>query len=214
MGLFYFVRHGETAWNAEGRFSGSTDVPLSDVGRRQAHLLAERFRGMPVAALYTSPLRRALETARVVGEALGLTSMVDARLTELSYGKWEGHTFAEIPHADPAFYQEWERDPARLAPPGGETGVHLLERAMPFLAELAEDYPSGHVVVVCHKTVCRLLACQFLQLPLAEYRSRILMDNAAVNILETDGETWMVKALNDSSHLHQPAILPRGNVGV
>jgi broad specificity phosphatase PhoE len=201
MALFYFLRHGETAWNAEGRFCGGTDVPMSDVGRRQAQLLARRFQAITVEALYSSPLSRALETARIIGSAIGREPKVDPRLTELSYGEWEGQTLEEFQCAAPAAYLAWDQDPANLAPPGGETGMHLIERATPFLAEVAQRHPQGNVVVVCHKTVIRLLACHIMGHPLTEYRRSIAMQNAAVNIFETVGEKWRVVALNDTEHL-------------
>ena len=102
MGLFYFVRHGETEWNAEGRFCGRTDVPLSEAGRRQARLLGLRVKPLRVIALYSSPLRRALETARIIGEVTGRESVVDPRLAELNYGAWEGLTLEEIKARNPA----------------------------------------------------------------------------------------------------------------
>jgi probable phosphoglycerate mutase len=201
MALFYFLRHGETAWNAEGRLCGSTDVPLSDAGRRQAQLLARRLQPILVDALYSSPLSRALESARLIGKAIGLEPVVDRRLAELNYGAWEGRTFEEIKRADPATYRAWDADPGELAPPEGETGAHLIERVTPFLAEVAERHPSGNVVVVCHKTVCRLLACHIMGVPLSEYRRRVPMENAALNIFETREGKWRVVTLNDTSHL-------------
>ncbi len=201
MALFYFVRHGETAWNAEERLCGSTDVPLSDVGRRQAQLLGLRLQPILVEALYSSPLMRALETARLMGEAIGREPVVDERLAELNYGAWEGRLFAEIKRTSPAIYCAWDADPANVAPPEGETGVHLIERVTPFMADVAQSHRSGNVVVVCHKTVCRLLACHIMGVPLAEYRRRLNMDNAAVNIFETVEGNWRVVALNDTSHL-------------
>ena len=200
MSLFYFVRHGETEWNAEGRLCGSTDVPLSDLGRRQAQLLARRFQPIAIEALYSSPLSRALETARLIGEVIGREPVIDPRLTELNYGSWESRIFAEVKRTDP-IYRSWDADPAAVAPPEGETGIELLDRAWPFMADVAQRHPSGNVVVVCHKTVCRLLACHIMGVPLAEYRRRLPMQNAAVNILETAGQNWSVVALNDTSHL-------------
>jgi len=183
---------------------GSTDVPLSDVGRRQAQLLARRLQPIVFETLYSSPLGRALETARLIGEAIGRKPVVDQRLAELNYGAWEGRTFEEIKRATPAVYWAWDADPANLAPPEGETGVQLIERVTPFMAEVAQRHRSGNVVVVCHKTVCRLLACHILGVPLSEYRRRITMDNAAVNIFETREGIWRVLALNDTSHLSPP----------
>ena len=204
MALFYFLRHGETAWNAEGRLCGSTDVPLSDVGRRQAQLLAARMKPILVEALYSSPLQRALETARIVGDAIGREPVVDHRLAELNYGAWEGTVFEEIKRAAPDIYCAWDADPASLAPPEGESGVQLIERVTPFLRDVALRHQSGNVVVVCHKTVCRLLACHIMGVPLSEYRRRVAMENAALNILETRDGNWRVVALNDTTHLSAP----------
>jgi len=204
MARFYFLRHGEAAWNAEGRLCGSTDVPLSNAGRSQARSLAQRLRPIPVVALYSSPLIRALETARIIGEAVGRAPVVDPRLAELNYGAWEGMTFEEIRRAAPDVYRAWDADPANLAPPEGESGAHLIERIRPFLADVAQRHPTGSVVVVCHKTVCRLLACHILGVPLDQYRLRITMDNAALNILETVEGNWRVVTLNDTSHLAAP----------
>ena len=201
MALFYFLRHGETAWNAEGRFCGSTDVPLSEVGRRQAQLLARRLQPILVEGFYSSPLGRALETARLIGKAIGRDAVVDPRLTELNYGVWEGQTLEEFKRAYPAIYSAWDADPANVAPPEGETGVQLIERVTPFMADVAQRHQTGNVVVVCHKTVCRLLACHIMEVPLSEYRRRITMDNAAVNIFETREGYWRVVILNDTSHL-------------
>jgi probable phosphoglycerate mutase len=209
MALFYFLRHGETVWNAEGRVCGRTDVPLSDAGQRQAQLLGLRLKAIPVQALYSSPLVRALETARLIGQIIGLDPIMDTRLAELNYGAWEGHTFDEIKRSDPAAYRDWDANPAELAPPGGETGVHLIERVTPFMADLAKWYQNGNVVVVCHKTVCRLLACHIEGVPLADYRRRIPMENAALNVFEAREGKWQVLRISDTSHLSDvPETIP------
>lgn len=206
MALFYFLRHGETTWNAEGRFCGSTDVPLSEAGRLQAQLLASRMKPLCVDALYSSPLRRALETARLIGEAVGCEAVVDPRLAELNYGAWEGMTIEEIQRTSAATYYAWVADPGSLAPPeGGESGAQLIERATPFLSDVGQRHASGNVVVVSHKTVCRLLACHIMGVPLSEYRRRIPMDNAALNIFEAREGNWRVVTLNDTSHLSSVA---------
>jgi probable phosphoglycerate mutase len=157
-----------------------------------------------IDALYSSPLSRALETARVIGEAVGCEPVVDHRLAELNYGAWEGRTFEEIQRPTPAAYRAWDVDPANLAPPEGESGVHLIERVTPFLVEVAQRHPTGNVAVVSHKTVCRLLACHIMGVPLSEYRRRVPMENAALNIFESREGRWHVVALNDTSHLSSP----------
>ena len=201
MARIYFLRHGETEWNTEGRVCGHTDVPMSDVGRQQARMLAQRMKSIPVEALYSSPLRRALDTARIIGEAIGRGPMVDNRLRELSYGDWEGKTFDEIERADPPAYHAWVADPGSLAPPQGESGEQLVERVAPFFDLIASRHQQGSVAVVCHKTVGRLFACHILGAPLADYRRRVVIDNASLNIFEPGKDGWKVAALNDTSHL-------------
>ena len=204
MAHFYFIRHGETEWNAAGRLCGRTDVPLSKVGRRQAELLSARLKAIPVVALYSSPASRALETAGIVGEAIGREVITDPRLVELSYGAWEGKTYEESKRANPEIYRAWELDPATVAPPNGESGAQLVERITPLMAELTQKHLTGSIVVVCHRTLCRLLACHVMGIPLSEYRKRIPMENAAVNVFETKDGKWNVLGLNDTSHLTAP----------
>jgi broad specificity phosphatase PhoE len=201
MSRFYFVRHGETEWNAAGRLCGRADVPLSTIGEEQARLLAERLKPIQFEALYSSPLRRAVETAAIVGGAITLGTRIDPRLIELSYGAWEGKTQEQSRILTPEIFERWERDPEVVSPPSGESGEQLIERVKPFLAELPEKHPTGNVLVVCHRTLCRLIVCYFKGIPLAEYRQRVPMDNAALNIFEWSAGHWSVLAVNDTAHL-------------
>jgi alpha-ribazole phosphatase len=201
MGLFYLVRHGETEWNAEGRFCGRTDVPLSEAGRRQARSLAERLKPLPFLALYSSPLERALETARLISQRFGLEPILDERLVELNYGQWEGRTLAEIMKNDPETFQAWDADPAQVAPPGGETGLEAQQRVVSFLDFLAARHPQGHVLVVFHKTVCRLAICHALGMSPSEYRRRLILNNAALSIIQPQSYGWQLITFNDTSHL-------------
>lgn len=201
MALFYFVRHGETEWNAGNRLCGRADVPLSAVGRSQAAELATRLRNLPPGAVYSSPLQRALKTARIIATASNLEPVLDARLAELNYGEWEGKTYAEVIEQDPAFYHAWDADPGAVAPPGGESGQEALDRVTPLLEELGARHARGHIVVVSHKTVSRLVVCHITGIPPSEYRRRLSMENAAVNIIERSNQGWRVVLLNDTSHL-------------
>jgi alpha-ribazole phosphatase len=201
MGLFYLLRHGETEWNAQNRFCGRTDVPLSDAGRRQAHRLGERLKSMPIEVLYSSPLKRALETARVISGITGLKPTVDERLAEINYGQWEGKTLEEILKDDPAVFRAWSADPGRVAPAGGESGIEAQQRVVPFLDELARKHRGQHVAVVFHKTVCRLAVCHFLGMSPSDYRRRLTMDNTALNIVLPCEDGWQLVTYNDISHL-------------
>ena len=204
MGQFYWVRHAESDWNAENRLCGRTDVALSKMGRLQARRLAERFAPLPVEALLTSPLRRAVETAEIIAARLGIQPVVELSLVELNYGAWEGMTFAEILQRDGGNFRAWEADPGAVAPPGGESGEEALTRVAPFLDSLRTRHPQGNVVVVSHKTLSRLIVCHVLGLSPSEYRRRLTMDNAAVSIIQPEEPGWRLVLLNDTSHLAVP----------
>ncbi|MDQ4082719.1 MAG: histidine phosphatase family protein [Actinomycetota bacterium] len=142
------ARHGETAWNAESRFQGHADPPLNEDGRRQAREFAEQVAGEGIVAIYSSPLRRALETAEIVGNRLGLeVTPVDA-LREIDVGEWQGLTRSEVEERYPeafarwiGFGQGWEH---------GETYEQMGKRVRDALRELAARHPGEVVLVVTH----------------------------------------------------------------
>lgn len=148
------ARHGETPFNAEGRFQGHLPVPLTDRGREQARELARVAAGREWAALWCSPLARARETADIVAEAVGLEPREDARLAETETGDWTGRSFAEVQAEDPEGFQGFiDADPA-FGFPGGESFAEQAVRVVAALDDIrAQDLPA---LVVCHRGVIRL----------------------------------------------------------
>jgi probable phosphoglycerate mutase len=146
-GTIFLVRHGETDWNAAGRWQGQTDVPLNARGRTQALALAERMRSEGIEAIASSDLVRASTTARIIGEALRLPIHVDPGLREQSFGLFEGLTRAEC---ERRFPEEWERYSAgwRVTPPGGESLEALLARLVPAIQHVVERLASPALVVM------------------------------------------------------------------
>jgi broad specificity phosphatase PhoE len=145
----YLARHGETQANAEGRVQGWLDPPLNERGRDQARRLAHEVRPLGLRAIYTSQLQRAIETAQIVGEALGLEPHVDERFAESRRGDWEGKLLREIERDYPDGWRAWRRggDDFRF-PGGGESLAEHAERVEAGLAEVAVgDLPA---LVVCH----------------------------------------------------------------
>lgn len=145
------VRHGETQWNREGRFQGRTDVPLTPEGRAQAVALAEVLRAEPLAAVYTSPLRRAYDTALLIAAPHGLRPLVDERLVEIHQGEWEGLRPPEIERRWPELYRRWLSAPETVRLPGGETLAEVERRVLAAVADLAARWAGGTVCVVAHK---------------------------------------------------------------
>jgi len=131
------VRHGETDDNAAARFQGRLDTQLNDRGREQSRALAQRLRGEGLRALYTSPLRRARETARIVGDALGLEAVVDERLSEADTGDWTGLLTSEIVARAAGEYARWRAADPTFRLPGGESVAEQSERMAAALADVA-----------------------------------------------------------------------------
>ncbi|HEX8211500.1 MAG TPA: histidine phosphatase family protein [Longimicrobium sp.] len=197
----FLVRHGATVLTAENRFAGSIEVPLSDDGREQARRLALRLSGEPIAAVYTSPLGRALETARIAAAPHELPVTTDARLREISHGRWEEMTRDEVETRFPDEVRCWEADPYTFAPQGGETGLDVTARALPAMLELVRAHPGETILVVSHKATIRLLLSSLLGFDPRRYRDNLDQSPAALNIVDFRGTTRARLTLfNDTSH--------------
>ena len=197
----YLVRHGSTLLSAEDRFAGATDVDLSDHGREQAERLAERLANDKICAAYCSPMRRTYDTNAIVARPYGLTPQPRDGLREISHGRWEGLTRAEVEHRFKDEYEAWETDPFTYAPEGGESGLSVLARALPVIRELVVTHANDTVLVVSHKATIRLLISSLLGFDARGYRDRLDQQPACLNVLEFNGP---VKArlmlFNDVSH--------------
>jgi ribonuclease H / adenosylcobalamin/alpha-ribazole phosphatase len=155
------VRHGRTALNAQGRFRGRQDPPLDEVGLAEveetAASIAARPGGRPVAAIATSPLARARQTAETIGLATGREPFVLEELNDLDHGAWSGLTAEEARERDPQEYELFRRDPRSSVPPGGESLAEVERRMRGAIASLAARYPGEDVVAVSHEIPIRLL---------------------------------------------------------
>jgi broad specificity phosphatase PhoE len=169
------VRHGQTDWNLAGRFQGQADPPLNAVGRQQAEALAESLAAGSVAAIYSSDLQRAFDTADIVARRLGLTVQVDPRLREVNQGLWEGMLLADILTRYPDEWAARERDPLRARPPGpgGESIVDVAARTWPAADDIARAHAAGPVLIVSHGLSLATLLCRALDRPLVEARQHI-----------------------------------------
>ena len=165
------VRHGETIWNAENRYAGSTDIPLSPRGHEQAEQLAKWASAADLAAIWVSPLLRARETAAPSERATGITARVDFRLREIHFGRGEGLTDAQIQQSFPEAFAAFQSDPVSHHLPGGEDPRDVAQRAIECFEEIEKQHPRGRVLVVTHNTLIRVALCQLLGLPLSRYRT-------------------------------------------
>ncbi len=205
----YLIRHGESLWNREGRWQGWQDPPLTEAGWFQAARLSLRFTREPLAAVYSSPLRRALDSARVLALPHGLAVQVVTALREKAQGEWEGRTTAEIQARDPEAYLAWRRNPAADPIPAAESLAALQQRALAALGLIARRHPGETVAVVTHGAWIKAVLLGVLGAPL-DHLHRLVQANAAVNRLDHAGGRYAVRSVNDTCHLSVPARPPGG----
>ncbi|MGH8823147.1 MAG: histidine phosphatase family protein [Jiangellaceae bacterium] len=172
MTTLVLARHGETIWHADDRYAGSSDIPLTSLGERQALRLADWASTADLRGVWSSDLVRAGRTAEPCAAAAGLTMRVDPRLREVDFGDAEGMNGEEIEARFPGAYQAFERDPIAHHLPGGEAPDAATERALTGLRDICTAQPDGRVLVVGHGTLIRLVLCRYLGIPLEDYRRR------------------------------------------
>jgi broad specificity phosphatase PhoE len=195
------VRHGATGATEEDRFSGSTDAELSEQGRWQAARLGERLSPQTLAAVYSSPLSRALETARIVARHCRLEPVVREGLREIGHGHWEGMKREDVERAFGDEYAAWEADPFTFAPLGGESGLAVLARALPVVREIVTAHAGGQVLVVSHKATLRLILSSLLAFDPRGYRDRLDQAPACLNVVDfRDPVRARLMLFNDTSH--------------
>lgn len=197
----FLVRHGATDATEEGRFSGSTGAELSQQGRWQAARLGERLAEQPIAAIYSSPLSRALETARIIAGHCRLEPIIRDGLREIGHGRWEGLTRDEVELRFTDEYAAWEADPFTFAPEGGESGVSVLARALPVIREMVTAHTGHQLLVVSHKATLRLVLSSLLGFDARGYRDRLDQSPACVNVVDfKDPVRARLMLFNDTSH--------------
>ncbi|MEO6366251.1 MAG: histidine phosphatase family protein [Luteimonas sp.] len=196
------ARHGETPWNAEGRYQGQEDIPLSPVGEAQAEALGRRLRETRIDRAIASPLSRARRTAELaLGEDRSGMLTTDAGLMEIAHGTWEGLLASEIRERDGERLQMWRDAPHEVVMPQGESLQHVLDRAWPAFARACDGLGDDDtLLVVAHDAVNRVILCRVLGIPLAKLWT-FRQAPTTLNLLEgPDVEHLDVVRLNDCTH--------------
>jgi len=196
------IRHGQTAWNADGRIQGHTDIGLDDTGQWQAERLAEALQGEALHALYSSDLLRARQTAQLLQRFSTESLRLDTGLRERSFGRMEGLSFAEIEECWPQEAARWRQRDADFAPGGGETLKAFYARCVATAARLAAAHAGQTIVLVAHGGVLDMLYRAAAGLDLAAPR-RWELGNASVNRLLYSPEGFSIVAWNERMHLEQ-----------
>jgi broad specificity phosphatase PhoE len=195
------IRHGETDANKARLALGRADVELNEHGRWQAQRLALSLKDKPIDAIYSSPLKRALATAKPIASSHALEVQVDEGLIEMDIGEMEGLTFQQVGERYPHFLQVWLGGQAANEPmPGGECLLDVQDRAWQAIERIREREEQGTVAVVTHNFVILTLLCRVLGLELADFR-RLRHSVAAKSVLEMGRDRAILVGFNDTCHL-------------
>lgn len=199
----YFLRHGETVYSKTGGFCGDLDPELTPEGSMMAEQFAATYAKLPWSAVYVSPMKRTIATAKPLCNALGIEMQFRDGLREIKYGKWEGETVEFVREKYAEEYINWLTEPAWNAPNEGETSVQIASRSSLVIAEIQEKYKTGNVLVVSHKATIRIILCSLLGIDLGSYRNRIAALAASISIVKFDVRGPMLEVLGDRSHLDE-----------
>ena len=193
------ARHGETDWNVEEVFRGRIDVELNETGIKQAELLAEYLKGLSIAAVYSSPLKRALKTAEMIAGYHDLNVGTAPGLIDFDFGKWQGLSHQEVKDSYKELYAEWIRNPHQVEMPGGESLDDVRIRAVGVVDEVIAQY-EGIVVLVSHRVVNKVLICALLGLDNSHFWN-IRQDTGGITVFACENGQFVLVSHNDTSYL-------------
>jgi len=197
---FILIRHGQTEWNRVERFRGRADLPLNETGLAQAHKIAARLAREKIAAVYASPLQRAIQTAQPLAEAYQLQVQQHPGLLDIDFGALEGMTLEEAQEAFPDVIEKWRTTPGKVKFPKGGSLKLVYGRIENLFSDLAPKHTGETVALVSHRVVCHAMLCKILGMH-ADALWRIRQDNACVSIFEKRDDNFVVLLMNDTGHL-------------
>lgn len=203
----YWIRHGQTEWNAIGRWQGNIDVPLAETGHEQARRLGEYVRDVPFAAIYSSDLTRAAQTAAAIAERTGLPVIQDKRLREMHLGVFQGMTHEEHVEKFPELVQENERNYWGFRFPEGETRRDVQDRVYAFYQDALARHPNETIAVVTHGGPVRMILYRLFGE--TEQMLSLKVTNTSITIIQQDGEQAALESVVGTHHLQQKPIDPQ-----
>ncbi len=196
----YLIRHGQTESNTTGFYMGRSDEDLTKVGYEQARRLSSRLDGLPIASVYTSPLRRAHATAAILAEPHELEARVVDDFIEIDLGDWQGLHMDEISRRWPEFWQQWRTNPSEVAIPNGESLTEVTERSIPAFHRIVETNRGKQTMIVAHEVIVKVIVAYVLGASNNIYR-RFEISNTSLTVIQFVDNKPSLIGLNDKSHL-------------
>jgi len=203
------VRHGETQWNVQEVFRGRIDIELNETGLRQAELLAEYLSRLKIDAVYSSPLKRALNTAQAIASHHKLEVKISPGLLDFDFGKWQGLSHQEVKRRYKKLYVQWLENPHLIRMPDGESLNGVRERALGVVNEVVAKY-KGTIVLVSHRVVNKVLICALLGLDNSHFWN-IRQDTCGTTTFAYENGRFILTKHNDTSFLTPVKKAPPGD---
>jgi broad specificity phosphatase PhoE len=201
MAELILARHGETVWNVEKVYRGRTDVNLDEVGIEQAELLGKYLSNWELDAIYSSPLKRALDTANIIARYQKIGVQIAEGLIDFDYGKWQSLPEQEAKRLYPTLHKEWHNNPHKVKMPGGESLEDVRRRAIGVVDDVLSKY-QGSVVLVSHRVVNKVLICFLLGLDNSHFWN-IKQDVGGITVFNYVDGRFVLTRHNDTSHLKE-----------
>jgi broad specificity phosphatase PhoE len=193
-GIALFMRHGETAWNREGRVMGRQPIDLDEGGREQVEIAVPLARQLEIDLIISSPLPRAVQSAEIISRGVGgIDILTDDRLEEVRYGAWEGKTYHQLVKDET--YINYRKTPLDSLTPGGETIRQVQERGVAAVDAAVTTHRNKHILFVSHGDIIRTVLCHYLVLDLHHFH-RLRVDNATFSAIEISDDFAEVKFIN------------------
>lgn len=199
----YFIRHGETDYNVQHRFQGSTDNPMNERGIEQAFCLWEPMSKLFLDKVYVSPYKRTTQTAKQVLAGRNIPLIHEPRLCEIHCGQWEGLDRNQIELRWPGMIELWEHRPDELQMPDGESFKQVQDRSVEAFKEILEREVGNSIAIVTHMLTIQLIMSKLLSIPIREVWQMVRLENTSITTIDFCSNEFEVVKWGENSHLHE-----------
>lgn len=202
MKKIFLVRHGESKWNVLKKIQGQQDVPLTDRGKSQAYQIGDRLLSEKIDSIYSSDLKRAYDTAAIIGKKLQIDVNPMTELREISFGQWEGASYDKIYSTNHKEIILWRKAPEKLNIDGIESLKKLQLRAMSAVKKIINSETGNNILIVSHSATLKTIILGLLNIDLANFKN-LTLDNVSLTIVEFRNYNRVLKVLNDTNHIRE-----------
>lgn len=196
MTRFYIIRHGETKGTHNGRYHGLTDISLNSLGKSQAKNLNKMFKKIPINYIYTSPMKRCIETANIIKAKRNIPIIKSGKLREIHFGKWEDLTLNEMYKQNPNKFNKWMNNFYRFQMPDGEKVKDLIKRVGIFWKYITQKHKRGNVILVTHGGPVKTIIMKALGISWKHFWS-FQIDTCSINVIDCIENYTVVKKINN-----------------